>query len=173
MRKNLRFVGLEVHKDLISVAMAENAREPARLLETSPADEWVLDRLGPKSRLRVCYEAGPTGYGLARQLNEQGICCVVISLRSCPPKRIVGSRPIVVTRCGWRTSCVQAIWWKPRFPRPKRKRCGIWSGLGKTRFRWSPWPGNNWTSFSYVTAVGRESLRAASPRSGSVSTHLG
>ena len=48
-----------------------------------PADGWlllkVLDRLGPKSRLRVCYEAGPTGYGLARQLNEQGICCVVVA----------------------------------------------------------------------------------------------
>ena len=83
MRKNLRFVGLDVHKDSISVAVAESGREPARLLETVPAEEWlllkVLDRLGPKSRLRVCYEAGPTGYGLARQLNEQGICCVVVA----------------------------------------------------------------------------------------------
>ena len=39
MRKNLRFVGLDVHKDSISVAVAENGREPARLLETIPADE--------------------------------------------------------------------------------------------------------------------------------------
>jgi transposase len=83
MKKNLRFVGLDVHKDSISVAVAESGREPARLLETVPAEEWlllkVLDRLGPKSRLRVCYEAGPTGYGLARRLNEQGICCVVVA----------------------------------------------------------------------------------------------
>ena len=83
MRKNLRFVGLDVHKDSIAVAVAESGREPARLLETIPADELlllkVLDRLGPKSRLRVCYEAGPTGYGLARRLNEQGICCVVVA----------------------------------------------------------------------------------------------
>ncbi len=39
------------------------------LLETIPADELLLlkllDRLGPEVRLRVCYEAGPTGYGLA------------------------------------------------------------------------------------------------------------
>ena len=28
MRKNLRFVGLDVHKDSISVAVAENGREP-------------------------------------------------------------------------------------------------------------------------------------------------
>ena len=59
------------------------AAEPAQLLETIAADELlllkVLDRLGPKSRLRVCYEAGPTGYGLARRLQEQGICCVVVA----------------------------------------------------------------------------------------------
>ncbi len=59
MRKNLRFVGLDVHQDTISVAVAENGREPARLLETIPAEEWlllkVLDRLGTKSRLRVCF----------------------------------------------------------------------------------------------------------------------
>ena len=91
MRKNLRFVGLDVHKDSISVAVAENGREPARLLETIPADEWlllkVLDRLGPKSRLRVCYEAGPTGYGLARRLNEQGICCVVVAPSLVPAQK--------------------------------------------------------------------------------------
>ncbi len=83
MKKNLRFVGLDVHKDSIAVAVAESGREPARLLETIAHDEVallrVLDRLGPKARLRVCYEAGPTGYLLARRLNEQGICCVVVA----------------------------------------------------------------------------------------------
>jgi transposase len=83
MKKNLRFVGLDVHKDSIAVAVAESGREPARVLETI-AHDWmallgVLDRLGPRARLRVCYEAGPTGYRLARQLNEQGICCVVVA----------------------------------------------------------------------------------------------
>ena len=55
MKKNLRFVGLDVHKDSISVAVAESGREPARLLETIPADESlllkVLDRLGPEVSL--------------------------------------------------------------------------------------------------------------------------
>ena len=31
------------------------------------------------SRLRVCYEAGPTGFGLSRRLNKAGIKCVVIA----------------------------------------------------------------------------------------------
>jgi transposase len=91
MKKNLRFVGLDVHKDSIAVAVADSGREPARLLETITADEVallkVLDRLGPKARLRVCYEAGPTGYRLARQLNEQGICCVVVAPSLVPTQR--------------------------------------------------------------------------------------
>lgn len=83
MTKILRFVGLDVHKDSIAVAVADNGREPARLLETIAHDEVslleLLDRLGPKARLRICYEAGPTGYGLARRLNEQGFCCSVVA----------------------------------------------------------------------------------------------
>jgi transposase len=91
MKKNLRFIGLDVHKDSIAVAVAESGREPARLLETI-SNEWtallgVLDRLGPKARLRICYEAGPTGYRLARQLNEQGICCVVVAPSLVPTQR--------------------------------------------------------------------------------------
>ena len=61
------------------------------LWETIPADGIqllkVLDRLGPKWRLRVCYEAGPTGYRLARQLQEQGICCVVVVLSLVPTQQ--------------------------------------------------------------------------------------
>jgi transposase len=91
MKKNLRFVGLDVHKDSIAVAVADSGRESARLLETIAADEVallkVLDRLGPKARLRVCYEAGPTGYRLARRLNEQGICCVVVAPSLVPTQR--------------------------------------------------------------------------------------
>ena len=91
MKNNLRFVGLDVHKDSIAIAVADSGREPARLLETIAADEFllwkVLDRLGPKARLRVCYEAGPTGYRLARLLNEQGICCVVVAPSLVPTQR--------------------------------------------------------------------------------------
>ena len=60
-------------------------------MATIAADEIellkVLDRLGPKGRLRVCYEAGPTGYRLARRLNEQGICCVVVAPSLVPTQK--------------------------------------------------------------------------------------
>jgi transposase len=35
----------------------------------------------------VCYEAGPTGYGLARRLNEQGICCIVVAPSLVPTQK--------------------------------------------------------------------------------------
>lgn len=99
MRSTLRFVGLDVHKDSIAVAVADSGREPAQLLETIAYDELallkLLERLGPKNRLRVCYEAGPTGYLLARRLNEQGICCIVVAPSLIPRP---GSRRIKTDR---------------------------------------------------------------------------
>ena len=48
MKKNLRFVSLDVHQDSIAVAVADTGREPARLLETIDYDlialVGVLDR---------------------------------------------------------------------------------------------------------------------------------
>jgi transposase len=74
---------LDVHRDTIVIAVARSGREPAMQLATIAHDSValikLLDDLGPRSRLRVCYEAGPTGYGLSRQLNESGICCVVVA----------------------------------------------------------------------------------------------
>jgi transposase len=55
----------------------------------------VLERLGPKARLRVCYEAGPTGYLLARRLQAQGFCCMVVAPSLIPRP---GSRRIKTDR---------------------------------------------------------------------------
>jgi transposase len=85
-----RFVGLDVHKDTIVIAVAELGREAARVVATV-AHEWkalrkVLDKLGPRAQVACCYEAGPTGYGLARALNAAGWACDVIA-PSLIPKR--------------------------------------------------------------------------------------
>src|SRR5262245_24782721 len=71
-----RYVGLDVHKDSIVIAVAELGREAARVIGTV-GHEWkalsrVLRKLGPPQGVRVCYEAGPTGYGLARALRAAG-----------------------------------------------------------------------------------------------------
>jgi transposase len=82
MKKQL-YIGLDVHRDTIVIAVARSGREPAMQFGTIPHDVLalvkLLDELGPRSELRVCYEAGPTGYGLSRRLNELGICCVVVA----------------------------------------------------------------------------------------------
>jgi transposase len=81
--KKLVYIGLDVHRDTIVIAVARSGREPAMQLATIAHDGIALikrlDDLGPRNRLRVCYEAGPTGYGLSRRLNESGICCVVVA----------------------------------------------------------------------------------------------
>jgi transposase len=84
------FVGLDVHKDSIVVAAAESGRGPGRVVATVPF-EWkalrkVLEKLGPKSAIACCYEAGPTGYGLARTLRAMGWNCDVIAPSLVPKK---------------------------------------------------------------------------------------
>jgi len=83
MNKSLRFVGLDVHKDSITIAVAEEGREPAyvygKILNDWEILKRALRRLGAKSSLRCCYEAGPCGYGLYRKMKEAKIECVVVA----------------------------------------------------------------------------------------------
>ena len=80
----LRFIGLDVHKDTLVVAVAEEGQGEAVALGTYPHDVAKLIKRLTKleadvSQLRVCYEAGPTGFGLSRWLNQAGIKCIVIA----------------------------------------------------------------------------------------------
>jgi transposase len=71
-------VGLDVHARSIRLA-AVRADE---LLEerTLPYDEDAVERaLRRWPRVRCCYEAGPTGFGLYRHLSERGIECAVVA----------------------------------------------------------------------------------------------
>jgi transposase len=82
MRKSLIYVGLDVHKNSIVIAAAIGRGE-ATVVRTI-VNDWAtllkeLDRLGSRVRLRVCYEAGPTGYDLARRLGDSGVCCIVVA----------------------------------------------------------------------------------------------
>jgi len=122
MKKNLRFVGLDVHKDTISIAVAESGREPARLLETIPADAWLLLKCSIVWVPSLAYgsamrQVRPVMVWRGSSMNR-AFAVWSWRLRWCPFKRIAGSRRIVATRSDWLTSCVQAIWWKFRFPGP-------------------------------------------------------
>ncbi len=77
------FVGLDVHKESIAIGVAEAGREEPRFVGTVGPDpaalRKVLQRIGPPATLHVVYEAGPSGYGLARDLGARGYRCEVIA----------------------------------------------------------------------------------------------
>jgi transposase len=78
-------VGLDTHKAKIAVAVAEPGREGAvrfhgEIANQPEAVRRLIERLGEKhGRLRVCYEAGPCGYGLHRQVTALGHDCAVVA----------------------------------------------------------------------------------------------
>lgn len=81
-------VGLDVHKDSISIGTAQPGREPGRLLTKIshhvPKLLKQLDKLGTPQQLHIVYEAGPTGFGLARSLQAKGYTCEVIAPSKTP-----------------------------------------------------------------------------------------
>jgi len=81
MEESTVFVGLDVHKDSISVALVTVeglAVEIGQFANTEAAVGQLVRRLARKhGRLVLAYEAGPCGYGLYRQLTSMGHACVV------------------------------------------------------------------------------------------------
>src|SRR5215471_8562240 len=86
------YVGLDVHKDGIVVAVAEGGRRGevrgyGRIANTLAALRRLARKLGQEGvELRFCYEAGPCGYGIQRQLSALGHECIVVA-PSLIPKR--------------------------------------------------------------------------------------
>ena len=77
------FVGLDAHKDSTSVAACEAGRGPARFVGTIGPDVRVLLKVlakaGDPAQVSVAYEAGPTGYGLYRELCRRGYRCEIVA----------------------------------------------------------------------------------------------
>ena len=89
---SIAFVGMDVHKATIAVAVAEGVRGgEVRQLGIFPNRAEVIAKLagrlaGDGRELSFCYEAGPCGYGLQRQLEGLGHACVVVAPSLIPSK---------------------------------------------------------------------------------------
>jgi transposase len=73
---------MDVHKDSISVGILNPGHERPDVEKIFHDEESVrrlIDRFPDRSMLRSCYEAGPTGYDLARLLKSLGVHCEVIA----------------------------------------------------------------------------------------------
>ena len=84
-----KFVGLDVHKDTIALAVSEGGPlGEARDLGVIPHDVPKLVRkllsVASAEDLYVVYEAGPTGFGLCRELGARGIQCIVVAPNRVP-----------------------------------------------------------------------------------------
>lgn len=87
--KKTYYIGLDVHKESIAIAWTENGsrKTPTYRGECGGSNlaaertlRKVAKKLGVKLRdLKVCYEAGPSGFVLARRLLQLGVECVVMS----------------------------------------------------------------------------------------------
>jgi transposase len=79
------FVALDTSKLRNAVAIAEGDRDGqvrffGEIDNTPGATAKLVKKLADKyARVRFCYEAGPTGYGLYRELRRLGQECMVVA----------------------------------------------------------------------------------------------
>jgi transposase len=89
---NITFVGLDVHKATVCVAVAESGgRGEVRQIGVSENRPEVPGKMVGQlakngRRLSFCHKAGPCGYGLHRRLANSGHECVVVAPSLIPIK---------------------------------------------------------------------------------------
>jgi len=117
MKKDTRHVGFDVDSEKIAVAVAEVGGEVRSVGVIPHREESVrrlVKKLGPPSRLRVCYEAGPHGYGLYWLLSGMGVHCDVVAPTLVPVKsgdRVKTNRrdALKLARC-YRSGDLTPVW---------------------------------------------------------------
>lgn len=102
------YVGLDVHKETIAIAVAEpGLQEPVydgEIANTPKRVERKIQQLSERyggGLLQFVYEAGPCGYGLYRQLLASGHDVQVVAPSRIPKRPASGSRQTGVMPSSW------------------------------------------------------------------------
>jgi transposase len=111
---------VDTHKLTISVAIAEGGRRGetwflGEIPSRPDAVAKMVERLSKKhARLAFCYEAGPCGYGLYRQIVALGHECVVVAPSLVPTRpgdRVKTDRRDAVTQASlFRSGELTPVW---------------------------------------------------------------
>ena len=84
MSNNYIFVGLDVHKDTIAVAVARKGKAAPDYYGVIKNDAASLRRLFARvspddEMISFCYESGPCGYGIYHEFTKAGHSCDVVA----------------------------------------------------------------------------------------------
>jgi hypothetical protein len=129
-------VGLDVHARSIVAGVIDTVTGEVRSQRLPPATEavvaWTVSLPGP---VAVAYEAGPTGFGLARALQVAGVRCVVVAPSKLERPPGTRSRPTGGTQSGWRGCCTLGSCLRCGWQPGQRRLRGIWCGRLRTPAR--------------------------------------
>ena len=82
MKKIIKYIGLDVHKNSISILIAEDGgKRDVNFYgvinnDMNQLHKFIRKQISQGADLRCVYEAGPCGYNIYRSLSDKGINCV-------------------------------------------------------------------------------------------------
>jgi hypothetical protein len=133
MRKNITWVGIDDHKLCLTVAVLNGSRRQEPEIQSVENEDrsprrWVkkLLRQAEGGEIRMCYEAGPNGFGLKRRLEGMGPVMVEVVAPTLTPRRV--GRRVKTTRsmpASWCSCFAPESWW--------RWVASAWPGNGRWR----------------------------------------
>ena len=174
MNNNVLYVGLDVHKNSIDIAIAEaggEIRHYGAIGGKLKGLEKVIRKLHSKgSELHFGYQAGPCGYQVYRFLKDKGYSCLVAA------PSLIPRRPGDRIKCDRRDALSLARLLRAgeltavRVPDPDDEAMRIWSGPGKTPRAWNAGPSSALPPFCCATAT---AIRARLPGAGVIGDGCG